>query len=52
MSLDNLHFNRGDLTSYRIRSSKAREYYNDKNLIVHSPDEIKKGDLLIDFLNI
>lgn len=46
--LENLHFNRGDITSYRIRSSKSREYYKDENLVVHSPEDIKRGDLLID----
>ncbi|WP_025409046.1 DUF871 domain-containing protein [Borrelia coriaceae] len=46
--LDNLHLNRGDITPYRIRSSRIREYYSDQNLIIHSPEEIKRGDLLID----
>nr|WKT13896.1 MupG family TIM beta-alpha barrel fold protein [Borrelia sp. BU AG58] len=46
--LDNLHFNRGDITPYRIRSTMPRMYYKDTNFIIHSPDEIKRGDLLID----
>lgn len=46
--LDNLHFNRGDLTSYRIRSSQPRNYYKGQNFMVHSPAAIKRGDLLID----
>ncbi|WP_024653154.1 DUF871 domain-containing protein [Borrelia persica] len=46
--LDMLHFNRGDITPYRIRSTMSRTYYKDKNFIIHSPDEIKRGDILID----
>ncbi|WP_024655194.1 DUF871 domain-containing protein [Borrelia hispanica] len=46
--LDTLHFNRGDITPYRIRSTMSRTYYKDKNFIIHSPNEIKRGDILID----
>ncbi|APQ15767.1 cell surface protein (plasmid) [Borreliella garinii] len=46
--LENLHFNRGDINSYRIRSTMPRVYYNNKKFPVHSPNEIKKGDILID----
>ncbi|WKC58384.1 DUF871 domain-containing protein [Borrelia sp. P9F1] len=46
--LDVLHFNRGDITPYRIRSTMPRVYYKDINFTPHSPDEIKRGDILID----
>ncbi|WP_274542544.1 phospho-sugar glycosidase domain-containing protein [Borrelia turcica] len=46
--LENLHFNRGDITPYRIRSTMSRVYYKDINFSLHSPDEIKRGDILID----
>ncbi|UGQ17624.1 DUF871 domain-containing protein [Borrelia sp. RT1S] len=46
--LDILHFNRGDITSYRLRSTMPRVYYKDANFTLHSPDEIKRGDILID----
>lgn len=46
--LDSVHWNRGDITPYRIRSSKSRSIYKDVEFMVHSPDDIKRGDILID----
>ncbi|AHH05422.1 MupG family TIM beta-alpha barrel fold protein (plasmid) [Borrelia miyamotoi] len=46
--LDSLHWNRGDITPYRIRSSKSRLIYKDVEFTVHSPGDIKRGDILID----
>ncbi|WKC58545.1 phospho-sugar glycosidase domain-containing protein [Borrelia sp. P9F1] len=40
--------NRGDITPYRILSTMPRVYYKDINFTPHFPDEIKRGDILID----
>lgn len=47
--LDELHFNRGDKSSYMIRSTQSRVKYKGHEFkIFNAPKEIKKGDILID----
>lgn len=46
--LEELHFNRGDVSDYMVRSTQSRVKYKGHNFEVFNPKEIKRGDLLID----
>lgn len=46
---DMLHFNRGDVSENVIRSTQSRVKYKGHEFkIFHTPDEIKKGDVIIE----
>lgn len=47
--LDELHFNRGDISEYVIRSTQPRVKYKGLEFkLFNSPEVIKKGDILIE----
>lgn len=46
--LDELHFNRGDVSPYLIRSTQSRVKYKGHHFDVFNPQDIKRGDLIID----
>lgn len=47
--LDELHFNRGDVNEYMIRSTQSRVKYKNHNFkVFNAPDLIKKGDIIIE----
>ncbi|MCX7885527.1 MAG: MupG family TIM beta-alpha barrel fold protein [Caloramator sp.] len=46
--LDEIHFNRGDVSEYVIRSTQSREKYSNHNFKLYNARDIKKGDILID----
>ena len=46
--LNELHFNRGDVSEYVIRSTQSRVKYSGHYFSVFNPVDIKRGDLLID----
>lgn len=46
--LEELHFNRGDVSEYMIRSTQSRVKYKDHYFKLFNPKEIQKGDILID----
>lgn len=47
--LDNIHFNRGDVSEYVIRSTEGRfGKYKGKNFIPFNTPDIKRGDITID----
>lgn len=45
--LDEFHFNRGDISSYLIRSTQPRVKYKDKDIEPYNSVSIKKGDILL-----
>lgn len=45
---DTLHFNRGDISEYMIRSTMPRVYYSEYDFKLFNPREIEPGDILID----
>ncbi len=46
--LDELHFNRGDVSEYMIRSTQSRVKYNQHCFELFNAPAIKRGDILID----
>ncbi|WP_440894702.1 DUF871 domain-containing protein [Amphibacillus sp. Q70] len=46
--LDEFHFNRGDVSAYLIRSTQSRVKYKGHHFEVFNPQDIKKGDILIE----
>lgn len=46
--LEELHFNRGDVSEYMIRSTQSRVKYIDYEFQLFNPKPIKKGDILIE----
>lgn len=46
--LEELHFNRGDVSDYMIRSTQSRVKYNNHHFGVFNAAPIKRGDILID----
>lgn len=46
--LEELHFNRGDVSEYMIRSTQSRVKYRGHNFELFNPKPIKKGDILIE----
>ena len=46
---DELHFNRGDISDYMIRSTQPRVKYKGNNFKVYNtPEILKKGDIVIE----
>lgn len=46
--LEELHFNRGDVSEYLIRSTQSRVKYKGAHFELFNAPDIKKGDILID----
>lgn len=46
--LEELHFNRGDVSEYLIRSTQSRVKYKGHEFIPFNTPDIKRGDILID----
>ncbi|WP_425446433.1 DUF871 domain-containing protein [Dethiothermospora halolimnae] len=46
--LEELHFNRGDISEYMIRSTQSRVKYEEHNFPIFNPIDIKRGDILIE----
>ncbi len=47
--LDELHFNRGDISSYLIRSTQSRVKYKGHNFeLFNAPEMIRRGDVVIE----
>lgn len=46
--LEELHFNRGDISEYLIRSTQSRVKYKGHKFISFNTPDIKRGDILID----
>jgi hypothetical protein len=46
--LKELHFNRGDVSEYVIRSTQSRVKYRDYDFKLINPKNIERGDILID----
>lgn len=46
--LDELHFNRGDVSEYMIRSTQSRVKYKGSDFRLYNPKPIKRGDILIE----
>ena len=46
--LEELHFNRGDVSDYLIRSTQSRVKYKDHNFEKFNTPNIKKGDIIIE----
>ncbi len=47
--LDELHFNRGDISSYMIRSTMSRVKYKGHDFkLFNAPDVIRRGDVVIE----
>jgi len=46
--LDELHFNRGDVSEYLIRSTQSRVKYKGHSFLPFNTPHIKRGDILID----
>ncbi len=46
--LEELHFNRGDMSEYMIRSTQSRIKYSSHHFGIFNAAPIKRGDLLID----
>lgn len=45
---DELHFYRGDVSDYMIRSTQSRVKYRNKSFPPHNTIDIKRGDIIID----
>lgn len=48
IALEELHFNRGDVSDYLIRSTQSRVKYKGHEFIPFNTPDIKRGDILID----
>lgn len=46
--LEELHFNRGDISKKLIRSTQSRVKYKGTNFKIHNPKDIKRGDIIIE----
>jgi hypothetical protein len=46
--LEELHFNRGDVSEYLVRSTQSRVKYKGHEFVPFNTPEIKRGDILID----
>jgi hypothetical protein len=46
--LEEMHFNRGDVSPNVLRSTQSRVKYKDKSFPVYNPVDIKRGDLIIE----
>jgi hypothetical protein len=46
--LEELHFNRGDVSDYLIRSTQSRVKYKGHEFVSFNTPDIKRGDILID----
>lgn len=46
--LDELHFNRGDVSEYMIRSTQSRVKYKEYNFELINPQNMKRGDIIIE----
>lgn len=46
--LEELHFNRGDVSEYMVRSTQSRVKYSSHHFQVFNPAPVKRGDILID----
>ncbi len=46
--LEELHFNRGDVSDYLIRSTQSRVKYKGHEFVPFNSPDIKRGDILID----
>ncbi|SCY36600.1 DUF871 domain-containing protein [Alkaliphilus peptidifermentans] len=46
--LEELHFNRGDVSEYMIRSTQSRVKYMDNHFKLMNPKQIERGDIIID----
>ncbi|TDT51872.1 DUF871 domain-containing protein [Fonticella tunisiensis] len=46
--LEELHFNRGDVSEYLIRSTQSRVKYKGHEFVPFNTPDIKRGDILID----
>ena len=46
--LEESHFNRGDISEYMIRSTQSRVKYKGYDFQIINPQDIEKGDILID----
>ena len=46
--LEELHFNRGDVSEYMIRSTQSRVKYKGTDFQLYNPKPIKRGDVLIE----
>lgn len=46
--LEELHFNRGDVSEYMIRSTQSRVKYKGSDFLLYNPKPIKRGDILIE----
>ena len=46
--LEELHFNRGDVSEYMIRSTQSRVKYKGIDFQLYNPKPIKRGDILIE----
>lgn len=46
--LDELHFNRGDVSEYMIRSTQSRVKYKEHDFKLINPKDMQKGDIIIE----
>ncbi|SFC99520.1 DUF871 domain-containing protein [Clostridium uliginosum] len=46
--LEEIHYNRGDVSEYMLRSTQSRVKYKDESFPAVNTPEIKRGDILID----
>lgn len=46
--LEEPHFNRGDVSEYMLRSTMSRVKYKGHDFALFNPEDIKRGDLIID----
>lgn len=46
--LEELHFNRGDVSEYMIRSTQSRVKYKNHNFELINPKDMEKGDIIIE----
>lgn len=46
--LGEIHFNRGDVSEYVIRSTQSRVKYKDHDFTLMNPKDIERGDVVID----
>lgn len=46
--LEELHFNRGDVSEYMIRSTQSRVKYKGSDFPLYNPKPIRRGDILIE----
>lgn len=48
IALEELHFNRGDVSEYLVRSTQSRVKYKGREFVPFNTPDIKRGDVLID----